>query len=168
MSNKIQRDLYLVRHAKSSWDNPELPDFYRCLNERGLRQGQEVATRWAGKVQSVDRMLTSPATRAYQTALFFREAIQLDWENFQIIPRLYEAMPGDWHHTLTELTPEVRSVALFGHNPGISQFSHWLTGEEIEFKTACVAHVQIQCPWNQIEPLSGMLMDYLSLAARRT
>jgi len=162
MNATIRKDLYLVRHAKSSWDAPGLHDFHRYLNARGLQQGEQMAKKWAKLAGRVDGLFTSPATRAYQTALFFREAIQLDWKDFHLVPRLYEAKPGDWHRTLAEIDPQVSRICLFGHNPGISEFIHWVTGEDIECKTACIAHVQIKSAWNQIESLSGALLDYLS------
>ncbi|HAG72955.1 MAG TPA: phosphohistidine phosphatase, partial [Gammaproteobacteria bacterium] len=67
--------LYLLRHAKSSWDDPDLKDFERPLNARGLRDVPVMADRFNARNCRVDCIVSSPATRAKTTAGLFSEAI---------------------------------------------------------------------------------------------
>jgi phosphohistidine phosphatase len=153
------KELILVRHAKSSWEFGDLDDFDRPLNDRGLRDAPRVAARVAGTCPAPDVLATSPATRAFQTALFFRHAWDLPWEKFELWPGIYEASSGDLLGLATRLCSRGDRVALFGHNPGMSLFLDLLTGDGREMKTACVARVSFE---GAPEPGQGSLDGYHS------
>ncbi|MEC7550227.1 MAG: histidine phosphatase family protein, partial [Pseudomonadota bacterium] len=69
------KTLYLLRHAKSSWDDPELKDFERPLAERGLRDIPKMAARFRQRGDTVGCVITSPALRAKTTAKLMADQI---------------------------------------------------------------------------------------------
>ena len=83
------KTLYLLRHAKSSWDNPGLADHLRPLNNRGKRNAPEMAERFIGRKEILDFIITSPAERARATANAFAKACGLGKQQLNEVPALY-------------------------------------------------------------------------------
>ena len=69
------KKLYLIRHAKSSWDNVEMDDFDRPLNERGEKDAPHMAKLLKHRDVAIDRMITSPANRALSTCHAFAKVL---------------------------------------------------------------------------------------------
>lgn len=131
------KSLILVRHAKSSWDDPSLSDFDRPLNERGRKDAPAMAKRLAHKGILPDILVTSPARRALKTAEAF--AAELDIPRQSIIPveSLYMASPMDFLRVVTGLSDLAQTVALFSHNPGITDFANTLDTARIDHFPTC-------------------------------
>ncbi|HEY8219646.1 MAG TPA: histidine phosphatase family protein [Methylobacter sp.] len=113
----MTHELLLLRHAKSDWP-ADVDDFYRPLKKRGQRAAKQVG-RWLSKQHLIpDTILSSPATRALETAQ--RVCRQLDIDESSIIcePRIYEADAQTLLDVLRNLHHEKR-VLLVGHNPGL-------------------------------------------------
>ncbi|MCB9354861.1 MAG: histidine phosphatase family protein [Lewinellaceae bacterium] len=72
------RTLFLIRHAKSSWDNPGLRDINRPLNDRGMHDAPRMAQLLAGIGPPPDLIVSSPAKRAFTTAMFFARVFGID------------------------------------------------------------------------------------------
>ena len=85
------KTIILVRHAKSSWEEPGLSDFDRPLNDRGKKDAPEMAARLKEKKLDVDLFVSSPAKRARRTARFFAEAFGKEKEDIQLVEDLYLA-----------------------------------------------------------------------------
>ena len=120
------RRLTLVRHAKSSWDYPELSDFERPLNARGRRNARELAQRLAGELERPLRLVSSPALRAITTAHAFADALGLEHAEIHVEPRIYEASTETLLAVARGLDDADAHVLLFGHNPGFSELAHAL------------------------------------------
>lgn len=135
------KELYLIRHAKSSWDHAHLDDFDRSLDDRGLRDAPKMAEIFGEKWPAPDILLTSPAIRAYQTAQFFRRGWGLSWDRFLLNDSIYEASPEALREVIAEVSPGIRTLALVGHNPGLSLLINELTAQNFELKTACIARI---------------------------
>ncbi|QQR86267.1 MAG: histidine phosphatase family protein [Flavobacteriales bacterium] len=119
--------LYLIRHAKSSWDDPLQTDFHRPLNARGLRDAPAMAAHFAARREPVDLLISSPATRALTTSQHVAAALGATDDSIVQEPRLYLADLSTWRSVLNDLPASARSVALFSHNPGISECCEWLS-----------------------------------------
>lgn len=128
---KNMRTLYLIRHAKSSWDNPGLRDFDRPLNERGLKDGPRMAQLLAKEGVKPDVLISSPAKRAFATALFFAEAFQIDPADIRKEADIYEAHPMDILRLIAEIPPEVKTVCIFGHNPTFTEVANKFAEDDI-------------------------------------
>ena len=125
------KTLILMRHAKSSWDHPSLKDLERPLNARGERDAPLMGSHFAEWGLSPELLVSSPAVRARETALWVARAIGYPEETLRIAPALYErGVPGILSviHALPET---MDSVCLFGHNPDISAAVGCLGGEPV-------------------------------------
>lgn len=136
------RRLYLVRHAKSSWDDPALSDFERPLNGRG-----ESAAPFMGEVLSLrgyspQLIVSSPAKRAARTAILVKEASGVDAE-VRFDDRIYEASPNTLRQVVAGFSDSLDSVMLVGHNPGMEGFLRFLTCRLEPMPTAALAVIDL-------------------------
>jgi phosphohistidine phosphatase len=116
------KTLLLVRHAKSGWENRSLSDFVRVLTDRGKSDAKLMAKRIEEKDIKIDALISSSAKRAKETAEIFLKELQIDKSNLQLLDFLYEASVKNFYHTVQGLNDEDKTVALFSHNPGITEF----------------------------------------------
>jgi len=130
------KTLLLVRHAKSSWDDTMLPDFERTLNERGKRDAPAMAKRIAERKLEIDAFVSSPAKRAKKTAEIFMKELKKD-KKLLLVPALYEATILNFYDALESIKDKNKVVALFSHNPGITDFANRLTAEKINDMPTC-------------------------------
>jgi phosphohistidine phosphatase len=135
------KTLYLIRHAKSSWDDPEQADIERPLNKRGKKDAPNMARRLKEKRVTPDVMITSPATRAHDTCTSFAKILDFDSDKIKIEKRLYHADEEQILKVLHELKDHERDdeevVLLFGHNPGLTEFTNRLLDENIDNIPTC-------------------------------
>lgn len=131
------KSVILVRHAKSSWDDPVLADFDRPLNERGKQDAPRMAARLLDRKVKIDAFLTSPAKRARKTAAFFAEAWHLPKDQLLLIPDLYHAEPEAFYQTIANAPAKAGTIALFSHNPGITSFANLLTTVTVDDMPTC-------------------------------
>lgn len=122
--------LYLVRHAKSSWDFPELPDFERPLNSRGKRNAPEMGIRLASRNLELDSIVSSPANRAITTAKAIAD--KLDFSPGDIVEdeSVYHAAGPELVRTIREFSDTWREVMLVGHNPGFTDLANFLKEQD--------------------------------------
>lgn len=131
------KTLVLIRHAKSSWDQIGLADFDRPLNERGKKDAPEMAKRLKEKGITLDHLISSPAKRAKKTARYFAEAFDLKKDDVQLLDELYAATRSTLLKVVSEIDDEYNSVALFSHNPGLTEFASSLTNVRVEDMPTC-------------------------------
>lgn len=131
------RTLYLIRHAKSSWDNPGLRDFNRPLNERGLRDAPMMAQFFVKKGVKPDLLISSPAKRALSTALFFADALNIQDEAVMREQAIYEATPMDIHQIISRLPDSAQTILLFGHNPTLTDVANRFSENFIDNVPTC-------------------------------
>lgn len=158
------KTLFLVRHAKSSWDNPGLSDDERPLNERGERDAPRMGKRLASRQIKPDSLISSPALRAYTTAVKIAAEIGHLKEAIQREDNLYfEGIEG-MLSVIHALAPEIRSVMLFGHNPTMTDLVNDLANTNIDNVPTCgIAEITFDIEsWNEVyEGLGTMkLFDY--------
>jgi phosphohistidine phosphatase len=116
------KTLLLIRHAKSGWDDPSLSDFDRTLTERGKSDAKIMAQRIKGQSIDIDSFVSSPAKRAKKTAKIFMKELKKNVEEMLLIPDLYEASVNNFYSTIENLEDMRNVVAVFAHNPGITEF----------------------------------------------
>jgi phosphohistidine phosphatase len=112
------KSLYLLRHAKSSWDDPSLSDHDRPLAPRGRRAARRVADHIRGANIAPALVLCSTARRARETL----DAILPAFEHapdVRLEEELYGASTEELVHRLHEISETVPSVLLIGHNPSV-------------------------------------------------
>jgi len=126
------KTLYLVRHAKSSWNYPDLSDFERPLNKRGNHDAPLMGKLLKEKSIKPDRMVTSPATRALITARYVAMNLNYQLEKISIDERLYDAGQNDILEVIGEVGSKVNNLMIFGHNPGLTYVANSLCEEYID------------------------------------
>ncbi len=148
--------LVLLRHGKSDWSHDDVDDLRRPLAGRGERQAPE-AGRWlAGNVQSIDLALVSPAVRARAT--WDLVAAELDQPPRTLVDdRVYEASVDDLLSVVREIDDEAHTVVLVGHNPGLEDLAHTLTGQAVAMPTSALAVLTMSGSWSTAGPGSALL-----------
>jgi phosphohistidine phosphatase len=129
--------LFIVRHAKSSWDDASLDDFQRPLNKRGKRDAPAMGKRLADRVGRPDLMLSSPAVRAKKTVEAIADAVGYPLELVEWNEGIYEAASGDLIRILRKIDPSVEIAMVFGHNPTLTVVANELSGSSIANIPTC-------------------------------
>jgi phosphohistidine phosphatase len=160
--------LYLLRHAKSSWDDPTPADHDRPLAPRGRRAAKVMAKHLGRKGISPELVLCSPSTRTRQTMKRLAPGLGTN-ADVQIEPELYAAAARDLLDVLQRVPDEVKSVMLIGHNPGIQDLAMSLAsaGSEIprlrsKFPTAALATLELNGTWRELVPGSAELVSFVT------
>jgi phosphohistidine phosphatase len=109
--------LFLIRHAKSSWADPALPDKDRPLGDRGRRDARKMGTRLAKRDVKPDLILSSPARRAFKTARIIAKKLDYKLKDIVVDDRLYAGAVNDLLNVIHKLGDKLELVMLFGHNP---------------------------------------------------
>lgn len=152
------KKLFLLRHAKSSWDDAGLADFDRPLNKRGRRAAPFMGDLMRREVLTPDVVVSSPAVRARETAVAVCEAGKFTAE-IKFDERIYEASPERLRQVATELDDKYASAMLVGHNPGMEGFIRYLTGEIETMPTAALAVIDLNIEtWSDITANCGSLV----------
>jgi len=113
------KTVYLLRHAKSSWDDPDAPDFQRPLADRGRDAAPRMAAFMKDEGLMPDAVLCSGARRAVETWELM--APVMGEPRVHVDDNLYMAEPDAIIAWLKRLQPEIGSVLLIGHNPGFEE-----------------------------------------------
>ena len=133
------KTLFLVRHAKSSWDDPALADKDRPLNDRGKRDAPKVGERLAKAGAKPDLILSSPAKRALTTAEIIARKLGYKRKNIVVDDRLYAVEAEVLLAVIRQLDDGAGCVMLFGHNPELTELAHRLSSKISHLPTCAVA-----------------------------
>lgn len=120
------RTLYLLRHAKSSWDDSELDDFERPLAQRGIKACKLMKAYILKARITPDLILCSPAIRARETYICIAEAFAKDTE-VRFEHGLYMAGSQELLKRLRKVDSKISSVMMIGHNTGLEHLALALT-----------------------------------------
>jgi phosphohistidine phosphatase len=163
------RRLYALRHAKSSWDDPGLPDRLRPLARRGRTAVAALARHLRSEGVAPDLVLCSPALRARQTwegvapGLPAGTTVELD-------DALYGAGAVDLLRRLRDLPPDIDSVLVVGHNPGLEDLTLGLVGHgddalrdrlATKFPTGALATLDAPGAWHDLGWRTSTLVAYV-------
>jgi phosphohistidine phosphatase len=157
--------LLLIRHAKSSWDDPALADRDRPLAPRGQKAAERIAEHLGGSDTTVDLVLCSSSRRTRETL----ERLTAAFGEAEVLVEdaLYGASAGDLLDRLHDVPDTVGGVAVIGHNPGIQDLTIELArdGPHVgralkKFPTAAVAVLEFDAPWSELADGGARLADF--------
>ena len=131
------KTLLLIRHAKSDWSSNASSDFDRPLNDRGKRDAPTMAHRLLDKKIKIDAFIASPAKRARRTASIFAKEYNQDKDKIIFIEELYAAPEEIFYEVIKKTDDKFDSIAVFSHNPGITDFANSLTDVRIDNIPTC-------------------------------
>jgi phosphohistidine phosphatase len=156
------KELLVIRHGKSSWDDPSLADHDRPLAGRGREAAPEMGRRLRLRGVVPERLVTSDAVRARDTAAALGEALGLGPEAVLLEPRLYTGSGTDVLAVVRRLDEAYERIGIVGHNPALHEFLHAASHLRLDkFPTAAVAHLRFPARrWSDIEPGSADVVDY--------
>lgn len=156
------KTLILMRHAKSSWDDPKLKDWERPLNARGQRDAPLMGSLFSSWGLAPDLLISSPAVRAEETAVRVAKALSYPEDMIRIAPALYEQGVAGILSVVQALPQNLSSVCLFGHNPDISGAVGLLSGEPASHLPtgALVSLIFAVDDWAAVMPGSGRINRY--------
>lgn len=164
------RTIYLLRHAKSSWDDPGLADLKRPLATRGRRAAKALMAHLEEEGIVPDVILCSPATRTRQTLDGISEAV--DGVPVQIEEGIYFGGELAVLGLLRSLPRSCRSAMVIGHNPTLEDLAvdlldpdqdHDRSVERMRFKypTGALATFQTPLDWSHLEPGGCRLVSFV-------
>lgn len=126
------KTIYIVRHAKSSWDKIDLPDEKRPLMEKGKKRTKKAIRYLEEKLTTVNYIISSPAVRAYETAKILALGLKYPLEDIKIDPQLYHADGDSIFDQICDLPDRFNSVMIVGHNPSLTDLANRLLITPIE------------------------------------
>lgn len=151
------KTLLLLRHAKSSWDEPSLRDFDRPLAGRGKRDAPRIGRALAERGPLPDLIVSSPAARTRATIKAVRTAALLE-ADLQFEDIVYGASSAELIKLIRRLPAEKNCVMIVGHNPGLEDLVTRLTKMPARMPTAALACVEFkEGGWEDIEDGEGNL-----------
>jgi phosphohistidine phosphatase len=137
INTAIMKTLLIIRHAKSSWGLASLNDFDRPLNERGKKDAPVMAQRMLDRKIVPEAFIASPAKRAKKTAELFCNTYHKPINDIVFVSALYHAGVEVFFEVTEQLSDELNCVAIFSHNPGITEFVNELTDYKIDNMPTC-------------------------------
>ena len=157
------KTLFLIRHAKSSWDDTALPDKDRPLHNRGRRDAKKMGERLAKRDVKPDLILSSPATRALETAEIIAKKLDYRRKDIVVDNRLYAVEVDHLLDVIHKLDGKLKRVMLFGHNPELTELAHRLSSEITHMPTCAAAEFTFDAKsWSHISKVkpAKVALDY--------
>lgn len=153
------RYLTLIRHAKSSWSNPQLSDIERPLNERGLIAAPLMAKKVKEKTIIPDLILISPAKRTFDTAQYFAREQSIKTNRIKVEPIIYYGDTSSIIQYIGKIDKINKHVWLFGHEPILSEIVLYYTGNMLlKFPTAGIFQIEFSANnWSEIKKGDGKI-----------
>jgi phosphohistidine phosphatase len=137
------KTLLLMRHAKSSWKESNIPDHDRPLNRRGKHDAPLMGKLLRDQKMNLDLIISSTALRAETTANLIAKAVRYKGK-IVLDKSIYNAEPMDLLTLLSNSSDENNSILLIGHNPTVEETVQMLTNSpEITMATCAIAHLTL-------------------------
>jgi phosphohistidine phosphatase len=162
--------LFVLRHAKSSWDDPALDDFNRPLNDRGWKAARRMGRELRQRDLRFDLVVSSMAARARETLDGIRDKLDLNVE-VRFEPRMYLASEETLLSLVRALPQKVHCPLLIGHNPGLERLLVELTHDDGDglrhriahrYPTGAFAGVELPARhWVEVAPGSGEVVELI-------
>jgi phosphohistidine phosphatase len=147
--------LTLMRHGDAQWKDPQISDFARPLNRRGIAEADAMARRLVELALVPDLLLVSPAQRTLQTAEAVARELSLTNRHVRRVEALYLARASDVLQIVHTTGPRLPHLMIIGHNPGLSELARQLApGYGIEgLTTAAICSMTFDTDtWSEIGP----------------
>ncbi len=126
------KELYLVRHAKSSWEYDQVDDYDRPLKGRGIRDAHIISNMLSEQTNAPQALYSSPATRAIHTAMIFARNLQFPFSAIELREELYMCSEQQLLDFIRGLSDDFDRVMIFGHNPTMTNFVNRCIDQRID------------------------------------
>ena len=156
------KTIYIVRHAKSSWDITELPDEKRPFLEKGKKRTKTVIDYLQDHTISGDYIISSHAVRALETAKILARGLKYPEENIKIDSHVYYANGNSLLNQFYDLPSRHHSVMIVGHNPSLTDLVNFFLGKPIEnLPTSGVVSISFETDkWEEV-PVARRKINFI-------
>ncbi|MBC7653137.1 MAG: histidine phosphatase family protein [Oligoflexus sp.] len=158
----MSKQLLIVRHAKSDWNDASLSDFNRPLNNRGLKDAPIIGDNLLKNSYYPDLVISSPALRALSTCKIVCKQLGIDQSKIETNSNMYEASYQQLLKIINGIDNDFDKVAIFGHNNGVTDLTVYLTDADI-FNIPTSGSVLISFPfddWKMVSKGTGKIVFY--------
>ncbi len=157
----MKKTITLVRHATAEDQTMMISDFQRELVGKGKADALEIGKWLAANVGKPERIVTSSAPRASQTAILIADQVQFNSNDIVAEEALYSSGARAYLATVNATQAEVNSLMLVGHNPDITYFAEYLSGADIGSMSKCsVVVIDFDLEWAEISAKTGKFVSY--------
>ena len=133
------KTIYLVRHAKASWDEPGVSDADRPLIPKGIKNTKLIVDFLLKRESSIDLIISSPAVRAFETAKIVAEGLNYPVNKIKIDRKIYDGYYDRILDIIYGTSSDLNSLMIFGHNPTITNLANLFLHPGIEaMPTSCI------------------------------
>ena len=156
------KTLYLIRHAKASWDHPEQPDIERTLTELGETDAHNIAQRLKKEGCKPDLIIASTAARALKTAEIFAEELGYPLDKITTDSHIYTGGVEEIVQLIKTFNSKTNTILLIGHNPTLTLLSHFLCeGLHMTITTCGVLGMGFEMKdWKEVVETEGQFLAY--------
>ena len=155
------KTLLVMRHGKSSWDDPSLSDYDRPLKNRGRRAAELIGAEISRRGLTPDLVISSGAKRARKTAAIVAKAAGYTGQ-IELTDRIYFNGVDGYLDSLAEVADGLGRVLVVGHNPHVEGVTTRLTGEQVSFPTAALAVIELDTEsWAKAGETNGRLISVM-------
>ena len=156
------KTIYIVRHAKSSWEYDGVKDIDRPLKKRGINDAHLLSKILAKQLKKPDVFVSSSANRALHTAVIFCENFDYPLSNLQIKRQLYSFSDGYLVKTVKALDDGFSSAIVFSHDHGINTFVNKFGNKPIAHVPTCgVIGIKFnEKHWKNIKKATTVLVEF--------
>ena len=156
------KTLYIVRHAKSSWEYEKVEDIDRPLKQRGIKDAHLLSKFLAEEITKPDVFVSSSANRALHTAVIFCENFEYPLSNLKIKGQLYSFSDGYLVKTVKALDDSFNSAIIFSHDHGINTFVNKFGDKPIAHVPTCgVIGIKFESKhWKDIKRGKTVLVEF--------
>lgn len=160
----MAREIFILRHAKSDWDNDIRLDSKRPLAERGINDALRLG-KWMDEHDlHPEQVCCSTAVRARQTLELVNHALKLPANSIRYDDDLYLAGLQTLLRTLADVEAQYRSVMLVGHNPGLDHLVSYISSSPVPFTnsgklmaTCTLAHFSCPDDWQELKRTGNLI-----------
>jgi phosphohistidine phosphatase len=151
--NKKHKVLYIVRHAKSSWDYDNIADIDRPLKVKGIKNAYEMARNIKLRNAIPGLIISSPANRALHTGLIFARVFEMSAANIRIDEGFYESSCQYCVEKIMATDDAIDTLMIFGHNPDFTDLANQYLDEPLDvLPTAGTVKLEFACDtWKNID-----------------
>lgn len=157
------KELILIRHAKSDWANEAIKDIDRHLNDRGYADAYQLSQWYKSEFTLPDLLISSPATRAINTAYIFARTFGIPEAQVMVNGDLYESTMQDYLEIISKLDKKNNRVMLFGHNPAITNLTNELNKDLLFENVPTCGIIKIGFPYENWKEVADKKQGQLLL-----
>ena len=154
------KKLFIIRHAKSDWQDSTLDDYDRPLNKKGEKNAPFMGQLLKEKNIKPDIIISSPAKRTMQTAQLIAQEVGFE-KNITPNQYIYEAFVTMLQETISYIYDEHETAFLVGHNPGVSALAYTYCNMKENLPTCSIVEIEFDCDsWMDASKDNAKLISY--------